>query len=156
MKEVMCSRVGGQVVAVEKRGSKEESVPSVGRKVNPGDFSVNGPDSHARLASGGKNPGKMFMMSKSRKQMWERMKKRAVSAAPPLVPAHVEKMRDYRPKGKTYRKAHYDPKEVPDDKAKRILEKRQRNDSKPGGHIHSLYVVPKTSLNFFVVLSYFL
>jgi len=134
MKEGMCSRVGGQVVAVEKRGPKEISVPGVGRKVNPvGDFSGKGPDSHARLTSGGKNTGKMFTMSKSRKEMWERMKKRAVSAGPPLVPAHVEKMRDYRPTGKTYRKAHYDPKEVPDDKAKQILEKRQRNDSKPGG-----------------------
>ena len=100
MKEVMCSRVVGQVVAVKKRECKEESVPGVEGKVNPGGPGV---FSHARLTSGRKETGEMFVMSKSRKQMWDRMKKRVVSTAP-LAPAHVKKMKDYMPKGKTYRR----------------------------------------------------
>ena len=35
------------------------------------------------------------------------------------------------------RKARYDSKEVSQDRAKQILGRRQRNDSKPGGHFHS-------------------
>ena len=112
MKEVACTRVGGKVVAVEKRELKEGAVPCVEAKVDPGasygenlkntkrhfskrerDFQTN-----ASLASGEKDgAGKMFVMSKSRKQMWDRMRK-SVASAPPLV-----QMKDYRPKGKTYR-----------------------------------------------------
>ena len=77
-----------------------ESVSGVEGKVNPGGPGVLG---HARLTSGRKETGEMFVMSKSRKQMWDRMKKRVVSTAP-LAPAHVKKMKDYMPKGKTYRR----------------------------------------------------
>ena len=77
-----------------------ESVSGVEGKVNPGGPGVLG---HARLTSRSKETGEMFVMSKSRKQMWDRMKKRVVSTAP-LAPAHVKKMKDYMPKGKTYRR----------------------------------------------------
>ena len=56
------------------------------------------------MASGGKDTaGEMFVMSKSRKQMWERMKKNVASAPRLVQSAHVDQMRDYRPKGKTHR-----------------------------------------------------
>ena len=95
---------------------------SVGGRVRPGenigrDFSTRENDSNPSLASGSKDCGNMFVMSKSRQQMWDRIEKRK---AP--VPA----------KGKTYRKAHYDPKEVDEVRANQILERRQRNDTKPG------------------------
>ena len=52
----------------------------------------------------------------------------------PNKPAHAahNHIKDYRPKGKTYKKAHYDPRELPDDRAKQIFKKRQSNDSKSG------------------------
>jgi len=142
--------VSAKVVAVKKIEPKEGSVPGVGGGVDPGEpgrkilvekwqnierhFSEREIDSQANasLASGGKE-GKIFVMSKSRKQMWDRMKKNVASAPRLVQSAHVDQMRDYRPKGKTHRKAHYDPKEVPDERAKQILGRRQRNDSKPGG-----------------------
>ena len=88
---------------IREEGS-QKSVSGVEEIVNLGDFSVKGPNSHVKLASGRKDAGKMFVMSKSRKQLWDRMKKRKATAPPPLVPAHVEKMKDCRPKGKTYRR----------------------------------------------------
>jgi len=145
MKEVASSRVSAKVVTVKKREHKEGPVPGVGGKVNPGDSgrkklgekggnieSKREGDSQANdsLASGGKDSavGEMFVMSKSRKQMWERMKKNMASAPPLVQSVHVDQMRDYRTKGKTFRTG-----EVPDDRAKQILRRRQRNDSKPGG-----------------------
>ena len=94
---------GKPTFPIREEGS-QESVSGVEEIVNPGDFSVKGPNSHVKLASGRKDAGKMFVMSKSRKQLWDRMKKRKATAPPPLVPAHVEKMKDCRPKGKTYRR----------------------------------------------------
>ena len=108
------------------------AVASVGGRVRPGekigrDFSTRENDSNPSLASGSKDCGNMFVMSKSRQQMWDRIEKRK---AP--VPAYVGQVQDYKPKGKTYRKAHYDPKEVDGVRANQILERRQRNDTKPG------------------------
>ena len=82
--------------------------------------------SNTSLATGSKNFCNMFVMSKKREQMLERIKKRQ-------HPGHVGQMQEYKkPKGKTYKKGHYDPKEVDEARANQILDKRQRNDSKPG------------------------
>jgi len=135
VKEVKCAEAGRKVAAVEKgKELKEGSVPGVEGKVTSGENGKN-IKSSVSLAPGGKDTGGMYVLGKSRKEMWDRMKKmkQKVASVPPLVPAHVVHMKDYRPKGKTYRKAHYDPKEVADDKVKQILERRQRNDSKAGG-----------------------
>ena len=112
--------VSAKVVAVKKIEPKEGSVPGVGGGVDPGEpgrkilvekwqnierhFSEREIDSQANasLASGGKE-GKIFVMSKSRKQMWDRMKKNVASAPRLVQSAHVDQMRDYRPKGKTHR-----------------------------------------------------
>ena len=105
------------------------AVASVGGRVTPGenigrDFSRRENDSTPSLASGSKNSGNMFVMSKGRQQMWDRIEKKQS--------AYVGQVQDYKPKGKTYRKAHYDPKEVDGVRANQILERRQRNDTKPG------------------------
>ena len=106
------------------------AVASVGGRVRPGenigrDFSRRREnDSTPSLASGSKNSGNMFVMSKGRQEMWDRVAKKK--------PAYVGQVQDYKPKGKTYRKAHYDPKEVDGVRANQILERRQRNDTKPG------------------------
>jgi len=71
--------------------------------------------------------------SRQREKMWERMRKRKASA-PQVVPAlSAVKMRNENPRGKTYRKAHYEPREVSQDKAEEILKRRLINDSKNGG-----------------------
>jgi len=76
-------------------------------------------------------------ISSQREKMWERMRQRKVSA-PQVVPAlSAEKMRNKNPRGKTYRKAHYDPREVSRDKAEEILKRRLINDSKNGGQSKS-------------------
>ena len=85
-------------------------------------------DSTPSLASGSKNSGNMFVMCKGRQQMWDRIEKRMAHGKP----AYVAPMQDYKPKGKIYRKAHYNPKEVDGVRANQILERRQRNDTKPG------------------------
>ena len=106
------------------------AVASVGGRVRPGentgrDFSRRTEnDSTPSLASGSKNSGNMFVMSKGRQQMWDRIEKKQS--------AYVGQMQAYKPKGKTCRKAHYDPKEVDGVRANQILERRQRNDTKPG------------------------
>jgi len=75
--------------------------------------------------------------SRQREKMWERMRQRKASA-PQVVPAlSAVKMRNKNPRGKTYRKAHYDPREVSRDKAKEILRRRLINDSKNGGQSKS-------------------
>merc|ERR1712037_428484 len=112
--------VSAKVVPVKKIEPKEGSVPGVGGGVDPGEpgrkilvekwqnierhFSEREIDSQANasLASGGKE-GKIFVMSKSRKQMLDRMKKNVASAPRLVQSAHVDQMRDYRPKGKTHR-----------------------------------------------------
>merc|ERR1719234_959667 len=135
VKEVKCAEVGRETAAVEKtKELKEGPVPGVGGNVTPGENGKNIKQG-VSLAPGGKDTGGMFVLGKSRQQLWDRMKKmkKKVASAPPLVPAQVVQMKVYRPKGKTYRKVHYDPKEVADNKAKQILERRQRNDSKSGG-----------------------
>ena len=109
------------------------AVPSVGGRVRPGenigrDFSRRENDSTPSMASGSKNSGNMFVMSKGRQEKWDRVEKRMA----PGKPAYVGQVQDYKPKGKTYRKAHYDPKEVDGVRANQILERRQRNDTKPG------------------------
>jgi len=72
-----------------------------------------------------------------REKMWERMRQRKASA-PQLVPAlSAVKVRNKNPRGKTYRKAHYDPREVSRDKAEEILKRRLINDSKNGGQSKS-------------------
>ena len=38
-----------------------------------------------------------------------------------------------RPKGKTYRAAHYGPRNYDDQKVQEIIQKKKMNDSKPGG-----------------------
>ena len=105
-------------------------VSSVGGRVRPGenigrDFSRRREnDSTPSLASGSKNYGNMFVMSKGRQEMWDRVAKKKT--------AYVGQVQDYKPKGKIYRKAHYNPKEVDGVRANQILERRQRNDTKPG------------------------
>ena len=47
-------------------------------------------------------------------------------------PRGTSRVGDTRPKGKTYRKAHYDPREVEPEKAKEKLDRRLRRDSKCG------------------------
>ena len=105
------------------------AVSSVGGRVRPGenigrDFSRRENDLTPSLASGSKNSGNMFVMSKGRQEMWDRVAKKK--------PAYVGQVQDYKPKGKIYRKAHYNPKEVDGVRANQILERRQRNDTKPG------------------------
>ena len=107
VKEVKCAEDGRKTAAVEKR--KELTVVGFGGEVTPvengksikSSASARERDSRESLALGG-----MFVLSKSRKQMWDRMKqmKKKVASTPPLVPAHVVQMKDYRPKGKTYRR----------------------------------------------------
>ena len=110
-------------------------VSSVGGRVRPGenigrDFSRRREnDSTPSLASGSKNSGNMFVMSKGRQEMWDRIKKKKMV---PVQPGYAAPMQDYKPKGKTCRKAHNDPKEVDEVRANQILERRQRNDTKPG------------------------
>ena len=61
------------------------------------------------------------------------------ATALPNKPAHAahNHIKDHRPKGKTYNKAHNDPKEEPDDRARQIVKKRQSIDSKSGGQSSS-------------------
>lgn len=56
-----------------------------------------------------------------------------ISRGPPLLSPATTRVKESRPKGKTIRKAHYDPREVPEDKANEILARRLQNDSKCGG-----------------------
>ena len=109
------------------------AVSSVGGRVRPGenigrDFSRRENDLTPSLASGSKNSGDMFVMSKGRQEKWDRVEKRMAHGKP----AYVAPMQEYKPKGKIYRKAHYNPKEVDGVRANQILERRQRNDTKPG------------------------
>ena len=106
VKEVKCAEAGRKVAAVEKgKELKEGSVPGVEGKVTSGENGKN-IKSSVSLAPGGKDTGGMYVLGKSRKEMWDRMKKmkQKVASVPPLVPAHVVHMKDYRPKGKTYRR----------------------------------------------------
>ena len=111
-------------LATEKRESKKGSFrenikPSGENRRNV--VNINERDSQASLASEGKNTGKMFRLSKSQQKLWNKIKNMNTKA-PPNKPAHAvhNHIKDYRPKGKTYNKSHYDPKEMPDDRPSRF------------------------------------
>jgi len=73
--------------------------------------------------------------SNQREKMWERMRK---ASAHQVVPAlSVVKMQNKKPREKTNRKAHHDPREVSSGKAEEILKRRLINDSKNGGQSRS-------------------
>jgi hypothetical protein len=68
------------------------------------------------------------------------------SAVRPAARGKEARGKETRPKGKTYRKAHYDPREVSPGRAQEKLDRRLRLDSKPGGRSNSRYQHKKSQL----------
>jgi len=92
-----------------------------------------GPDTSRTL------PRPLDQLSRRQERTLAKMKR-----GPPMVNPAPTRLKDSRPKGKTIRKAHYDPHEVSDEKANEILARRLQNDSKCGGRSKSRIVSKKS------------
>jgi len=92
-----------------------------------------GPDTSRTL------PQPLDQLSRRQERTLAKMKR-----GPPMVNPAPTRVKETRPKGKTIRKAHYDPHEVSDEKANEILARRLQNDSKCGGRSKSRIVSKKS------------
>jgi len=104
--------------AVKKEGqsSKSETDHERSKAIKPE------PQENLKLESRGRK------MSAQQEQLLKKLQR-----GPTLISPPAQRVKEQRPKGRTIRKAHYDPHEVPEEKKEAILARRLQNDSKCGG-----------------------